>query len=112
MLFTEYDANPKAEYREAVALVKETFNLRDDDESIPPLRTDDVVPISSSAVKRKDKDGDEVMGDRTGPAKDVSRLIPFLTPEHVGMPKLPTKQEMDGVLLELRKQALLQEYIG
>jgi len=48
------------------------------------------------------------MEDRT----NITTLIPFLTPEHIAMPKLPTKEEMDNVLLGLRKQALLQEYIG
>jgi pre-mRNA-splicing factor ISY1 len=44
--------------------------------------------------------------------KQIASMIPFLTPEHISPPKLPTKQEMDQVLLGLRKQALLQEYIG
>jgi len=44
--------------------------------------------------------------------RDVATLIPFLTPECLAPPKMPTKQEMDKILLELRKQALLQEYIG
>ena len=46
------------------------------------------------------------------PLTDINRHIPFLTPEHLQPPKLPTKEEIDGVLLGLRKQALLEEYLG
>jgi pre-mRNA-splicing factor ISY1 len=95
------------EYKEAVEAVKKAFG---DDASLPPLRERDVAPIASSAIAKKVKQegGDQVMEDRT----NITTLIPFLTPEHIAMPKLPTKEEMDKVLLGLRKQALLQEYIG
>lgn len=96
------------EYREAVEAVKETFG---DDVSLPPLRERDVAPIASLAAvvkAKREEEGDEVMEDGT----NITTLIPFLTPEHLAMPKLLTKQEMDKVLLGLRKQALLQEYIG
>jgi pre-mRNA-splicing factor ISY1 len=43
---------------------------------------------------------------------DVSAMIPFLTAEHLAQPKMPTKEEMDAILLDLRKRALLQEYVG
>jgi len=46
------------------------------------------------------------------PLADVNRHIPFLTHEHLQPPKMPTKEELDGVLLGLRKQALLEEYLG
>jgi len=54
------------------------------------------------------------------PVVDVSRLhaqaaaaqIPFLDVEHLLPPKLPTHSEMEGVLLALRKKALVEEYFG
>jgi len=54
------------------------------------------------------------------PAADASRLhaqaaaayIPFLDVEHLLPPKLPTHSEMEGVLLALRKKALVEEYFG
>ncbi|KDR76865.1 hypothetical protein GALMADRAFT_138906 [Galerina marginata CBS 339.88] len=54
------------------------------------------------------------------PGADTSRLhaqaaasyIPFLDVEHLLPPKLPTHAEMEGVLLALRKKALVEEYFG
>lgn len=43
-------------------------------------------------------------------AKAAAAFIPFLSPEELLPPKLPTKTEMENVLLGLRKQALLDEY--
>jgi len=37
---------------------------------------------------------------------------PFFSPEELMQPKLPTRSEMEGVLLELRKRAVLDEYFG
>ncbi|EJD01865.1 Isy1-domain-containing protein [Fomitiporia mediterranea MF3/22] len=45
-------------------------------------------------------------------AKMAAAFIPFLAPEDLLPPKLPTKDEMEGVLLELRKRALVEEYFG
>ena len=39
-------------------------------------------------------------------------FIPFLTPADLAPPKLPTKAEMEEVLLAVRKKALLEEFIG
>ena len=98
----------------------------------PPL------PGPSSSTKRKtvDHDGDVEMGSGTEDSKrakinsdvtvelptpsnvDTARLhaqaaaayIPFLNIEHLLPPKLPTHDEMEGVLLALRKKALVEEY--
>lgn len=43
-------------------------------------------------------------------ARAAAAFIPFLTPENLLPPKLPTREEMEGVLLNLRKQALVEEY--
>ncbi|KAG8759433.1 NineTeen Complex (NTC) component [Serendipita sp. 396] len=95
------------EYREAVEALKDVFDLVDESK-LPAFRDKDVTPINSSAAnkKRKDKSGDQIMEDQ------ASSFIPFLTPEQLAPPKLPTKEEMETILLELRKRTLLQEYLG
>ncbi|EGO01332.1 hypothetical protein SERLA73DRAFT_179494 [Serpula lacrymans var. lacrymans S7.3] len=45
-------------------------------------------------------------------AQAAASYIPFLSPEDLLPPKLPTREEMEGVLLRLRKQVLVQEYFG
>jgi len=45
-------------------------------------------------------------------ARAAAAFIPFLTPENLLPPKLPTREEMERVLLNLRKQALVEEYFG
>lgn len=63
--------------------------------------------------RAKGDDADDKMDeDPKLPLADINRHIPFLTPEHLQPPKMPTKEELDGVLLSLRKQVLLQEYLG
>ena len=42
----------------------------------------------------------------------AAAYIPFLSVESLLPPKMPTKEEMEGVLLELRKRALVDEYFG
>lgn len=49
--------------------------------------------------------------DAAKPRLDISAMIPFLTAEHLAQPKMPTREEMDTILLDLRKRALLQEYV-
>ncbi|KAF9555507.1 Isy1-domain-containing protein [Agrocybe pediades] len=98
------------------------------------------APTSSSKRKATSEDGDEEMDTNaddskkakttpsstapsavTAPADaDASRLhaqaaasyIPFLDVEHLVPPKLPTHEEMESVLLALRKKALVEEYFG
>ncbi|KIM76180.1 hypothetical protein PILCRDRAFT_826529 [Piloderma croceum F 1598] len=45
-------------------------------------------------------------------ARAAAAFISFLAPENLLPPKLPTREEMEGVLLNLRKQALVEEYFG
>jgi len=95
-------------------------------------------PSSSAKRKTADHDSDVEMGSGTEDSKrvktisdltvehpttsnvDTARIhaqaaaayIPFLDVEHLSPPKLPTHDEMEGVLLALRKKALLEEYLG
>lgn len=45
-------------------------------------------------------------------AQLAASFIPFLTPEHLLPPKLPSREEIESILLDLRKKALVEEYFG
>lgn len=45
-------------------------------------------------------------------AAAAASYIPFLVTENLLPPKMPTRQEMETVLLGLRKKALMEEYFG
>lgn len=45
-------------------------------------------------------------------ARAAAAYIPFLTAEMLMPPKMPTTEEMEKLLLELRKKALVDEYFG
>ncbi|KAK0199328.1 Isy1-like splicing factor [Desarmillaria ectypa] len=45
-------------------------------------------------------------------AHAAASYIPFLTAENLVPPKMPTRTEMDAVLLDLRKKVLVEEYFG
>lgn len=45
-------------------------------------------------------------------AKAAALFIPFLSPDDLLPPKLPTKEQLEGILLGLRKKALVEEYFG
>jgi len=76
------------------------------------------------APKRPKKDGGQsstqpgtdvdVNGDSPAAAhaRAAAAYIPFLTPEMLMPPKMPTTEEMEKVLLDLQKKALVEEYFG
>lgn len=45
-------------------------------------------------------------------AQAAAFYIPFLDVEHLLPPALPSHEEMESILLELRKHALVEEYFG
>lgn len=45
-------------------------------------------------------------------AQTAASFIPFLKAEHLQPPKMPSREEMETVLLQLRKKALVEEYFG
>jgi pre-mRNA-splicing factor ISY1 len=55
---------------------------------------------------------DDTSDPQVAHARAAAAFIPFLAPENLLPPKLPTREEMEGVLLNLRKQALVEEYFG
>lgn len=79
---------------------------------------------STELAKRAKSDGTAVNGSEKSStdsntddavmrgAQAAAALIPFLSAEDLLPPKLPTKDEMEKVLLDLRKKALVEEYFG
>jgi len=75
-------------------------------------KADDAEASASTAVMSAAL-ADAAASDGISPhARAAAAFIPFLTPEELSPPKLPTRDEMEGVLLALRKRALLEEYFG
>ncbi|KAF9531198.1 pre-mRNA-splicing factor ISY1 [Crepidotus variabilis] len=61
-----------------------------------------IVPSSNSASQDASR----------AHAQAAAAYIPFLSVDHLLPPTLPSHDEMEGVLLALRKQALVDEYFG
>ncbi|KAI0634314.1 Isy1-like splicing factor [Trametes polyzona] len=98
----------------------------------PDGDTDGDVDMSAPSTapaevsKRPRKDGADASSTATSaPGADMSSdaamlahatrtaaYIPVLSPEILMPPKLPTREEMEQFLLELRKKALVEEYFG
>ena len=59
-------------------------------------------------------DGDESASEQRTPqvTNQLPPLLSVLQPSDVAQPVLPTRAELEGVLLDLRKRALLEEYVG
>lgn len=57
-----------------------------------------------------DGDGDAAMNGEKKPV--VPPALAFLTADELAAPVMPTKAEMEQILLEIRKKALLEEYLG
>ncbi|KAI0649888.1 Isy1-domain-containing protein [Trametes meyenii] len=83
------------------------------------------APAPTEASKRPRKAGEQVPATAAAgggdPSSDAAMLahatrtaayIPVLSPEILVSPKLPTREEMEAFLLELRKKALVEEYFG
>jgi pre-mRNA-splicing factor ISY1 len=93
------------------------------DETPPPKRkhtNEDVdmstdPPASDDSSKRPKLDGTKSPGQAEAAvthARMAASFIPFLTEEMLRPPKMPTHDEMEQVLLDLRKKALVEEYFG
>ena len=96
---------------------------------------------SSNAKRKADGDGDDSMANEDDPppehakrsktdlaqqpvtpspapnsmqahAQLAASYISFLSPEDLLPPKMPTREELEGVLLKLQKEALVNEYFG
>jgi len=72
-------------------------------------------------AKRTKTEGDQtLLVTQTSPTADSALLhaqtaasfIPFLETQDLVTPKMPSPEEMESVLLQLRKKALVEEYFG
>ncbi|OCH90474.1 pre-mRNA-splicing factor ISY1 [Obba rivulosa] len=70
-------------------------------------RTD--TPAQNDAVTPGSTSPEEVM---QAQARAAAAFIPFLAPENLLPPKMPTRDEMEEFILELQKKALVEEYFG
>ncbi|KAJ9100659.1 hypothetical protein QFC21_003704 [Naganishia friedmannii] len=86
----------------AFARIAELLSLPED--AMPP-------PIPAKALASTVKTGDDVeMGDGAAGETKQTSFFGVLDQESMQWPKQPTKEEMEKVLLDVRKQALLAEY--
>lgn len=128
-------------FNEAFVAVRETLRLPDDVQPPPrpgrphtssttPTNTEmttkskrkagedeDMEPPDNDAKRTKKNAGSSLSTNtETNPAlpalQAAAAYISFLSPEDLLPPKMPTRGEMEEVLLALRKEALLQEYFG
>ncbi|KAI0332248.1 Isy1-domain-containing protein [Cubamyces sp. BRFM 1775] len=72
-------------------------------------RTDGSQAPAASAAAAPDVSTDAAM---EAHARRTAAYIPVLSPEILMPPKMPTREEMEQFLLELRKKALVEEYFG
>ncbi|KAG8894300.1 NineTeen Complex (NTC) component [Tulasnella sp. 403] len=112
------------EWASAYRSLAESLGLPSDDVSVPQIPRPDPVPLvaqPSSTVlstngSKVDGDGDQEMGGAekvpvpTNPTHPPA--LAFLTPDELATPLMPTKAEMEETLLQIRKRALLEQYLG
>ena len=114
--------NFRVEYEAARANVQEVLGLSAD--AIPNFSRPESAVSSTAKRKAADGDGDVQMtdgeaGNSSGSqaqarvhAEAAAAYIPFLTADNLLPPTLPSREEMESVLLDLRKKALVEEYFG
>lgn len=91
------------EWTNAYRSLAQTLKLPLDTLEVPPIPRPNPKPLV-------DADGDADMTPQA--PSNVPPALAFLSPEELAPPKLPTKTEMEAILLDIRKKALLEEYIG
>lgn len=64
--------------------------------------------VSVNGASNGKEDADSILRAATA----VAAFIPFLSPEDLLPPKMPSREEVENVLLKLRKKALVEEYFG
>ncbi|KIY64096.1 Isy1-like splicing factor [Cylindrobasidium torrendii FP15055 ss-10] len=89
------------EWQEAYTNLREALGLPEDD-PVPPM------PRQPTETKPNTTASEQEMA----AARAAASFIPFLSPEALLPPAMPTKAEMDTVMLNLYKQKLSQEVLG
>jgi pre-mRNA-splicing factor ISY1 len=71
------------------------------------------IPVAKADGADVDMEDSAAAREAAKPAAEAAAaFIPFLTADNLMPPKLPTREEMEGVILDLRKRALVEEYFG
>ncbi|KAF9516835.1 hypothetical protein BS47DRAFT_1340452, partial [Hydnum rufescens UP504] len=89
----------------------------DDPPLVDTIDSVPTTPATTTTTKRlKTTDGHDENGDQgdppPAPAIQLPPLLSVLQPSDVAPPSMPTRQDMESVLLQLRKRAVLEEYLG
>ncbi|KAI0074955.1 pre-mRNA-splicing factor ISY1 [Panus rudis PR-1116 ss-1] len=94
----------------------------DGDTEMPPAEQQKNGDTNGDVAKRARTDGATPSADGTSePSQDEAAVslaratamyIPFLAPENLLPPKLPSREEKEKYILDLRKKALVEEYFG
>jgi pre-mRNA-splicing factor ISY1 len=112
-----------------LAQLRDVLGLAADDSTvvIPDLQPDGKGLLAQNTKRKVDDDTStsaEKGGGPTPPtvsgnsdqafvhAQLAASYIPFLSSELLMPPKMPTRAEMEQILLDLRKKALMDEYFG
>ncbi|KAG8942197.1 NineTeen Complex (NTC) component [Tulasnella sp. 419] len=104
----------EAEWTSAYKQLAATLGLPDDT-LVPKIPRPDPIPLNSQSGSVAVVDDDVEMDGEKSQKSNQVRLPPslaFLSPEELAQPSMPTKSEMEDVLLQIRKRALLEEYLG
>ncbi|CAE6427637.1 hypothetical protein ACGC1H_000767 [Rhizoctonia solani] len=106
----------QAEWEDAYRNLKTSLELPDDS-PIPKIPRPDPIPLSKIMAQLSQTGIDAAMADGDGnntSATNISHppMLSVLSPADLQHPKMPNKEEMEGVLLALRKRALLEQYLG
>ncbi|KAG2129315.1 Isy1-like splicing factor, partial [Suillus cothurnatus] len=89
---------------------------QEEDAEIDTVDTEAAAPDQAKRLRKAESD--DVIPSNGGAdsirshANAAAAYLGFLSPEDLLPPTLPTREEMEGVLLALRKQALVEEYFG
>jgi len=92
-----------------------------EDAEMDTVDTEAAAPDQAKRLRKAESDGTakaDVIPSNGGAdsirshANAAAAYLGFLSPEDLLPPTLPTREEMEGVLLALRKQALVEEYFG
>ncbi|CAE6343061.1 unnamed protein product [Rhizoctonia solani] len=106
----------KAEWENAYQNLKTSLELPDDS-PVPKIPRPDPIPLSKITAQLSQPGGDTAMTDGDGNNTDSTStlhppILSVLSPADLQHPKMPSKEDMEGVLLALRKRALLEQYLG
>ncbi|KDN50986.1 hypothetical protein RSAG8_00615, partial [Rhizoctonia solani AG-8 WAC10335] len=106
----------QTEWEDAYQNLKTSLELPDDS-PVPKIPRPDPVPLSKIMAELSQPGGDAAMIDGDGNCTNSTSIphpptLSVLSPADLQHPKMPSKEEMEGVLLALRKRALLEQYLG